>query len=216
MVMISHNLATVGKADKADVIDQGIIVEEGTHTSLLAQDGIYCRLLHAQDIGTIAEIEKVSARYGEMKRGSGEKVLLHSERVATEIAAVAPLSDQSRKFAILRFCFYHSPGDAKHVTCVYRWHYWRHCCWTMHPYSSPSLLFLGAHVLVLAPTYLTSYVILWFLYSISGAGASRKYRAEYLRGLLSQDISFFETEGNAFGALAALVINGWRRSRELC
>jgi len=58
---------------------------------------------------------------------------------------------------------------------------------------------------VLALTNLISYAILWFLFSLAAAKVSRKYRAGYLRGILSQDISFFEISENASGALAALL-----------
>jgi ATP-binding cassette subfamily B (MDR/TAP) protein 1 len=58
-LMISHKLATVEKADKIVVIDEGKIVEEGAHAELLTKDGTYCHLLQAQDLGIPTEPEKV-------------------------------------------------------------------------------------------------------------------------------------------------------------
>jgi ATP-binding cassette subfamily B protein len=47
-LVIAHRLATVLKADRILVIDGGMIVEEGTHQSLVEQGGIYARLARLQ------------------------------------------------------------------------------------------------------------------------------------------------------------------------
>jgi len=43
-LVIAHRLSTIEKADLILVMDQGEIVEQGTHTGLLAQNGYYARL----------------------------------------------------------------------------------------------------------------------------------------------------------------------------
>ena len=47
-LVIAHRLATVLKADRILVMDQGRIVEQGTHRSLVAQEGLYARLAKLQ------------------------------------------------------------------------------------------------------------------------------------------------------------------------
>jgi subfamily B ATP-binding cassette protein MsbA len=47
-LIIAHRLSTVQRADRLIVLDQGRIVEEGTHTSLLAKRGLYARLYSRQ------------------------------------------------------------------------------------------------------------------------------------------------------------------------
>ncbi|WP_163880727.1 ABC transporter transmembrane domain-containing protein [Rhizobium laguerreae] len=47
-LVIAHRLATVLKADRILVMDQGRIVEEGTHQSLIRHGGIYARLARLQ------------------------------------------------------------------------------------------------------------------------------------------------------------------------
>src|SRR6202008_764 len=47
-LVIAHRLATVLKCDRILVMDQGRIVEEGTHESLVAKGGLYARLARLQ------------------------------------------------------------------------------------------------------------------------------------------------------------------------
>lgn len=47
-IIIAHRLSTIEQADKIIVMDNGFIVEEGSHTDLLQQDGYYANLYKAQ------------------------------------------------------------------------------------------------------------------------------------------------------------------------
>jgi len=47
-LVIAHRLATVQNADRIVVLDDGRIVEQGTHTGLLARGGVYARLAALQ------------------------------------------------------------------------------------------------------------------------------------------------------------------------
>ncbi len=47
-LVIAHRLATVQAADRILVLDQGKLVEEGTHADLIAQGGLYARLAALQ------------------------------------------------------------------------------------------------------------------------------------------------------------------------
>jgi ABC-type multidrug transport system fused ATPase/permease subunit len=59
--MIAHRLSTVRGADRIVVLDQGQIVEEGTHDDLLTRDGTYARLLRLQLLGLTAAEQAASS-----------------------------------------------------------------------------------------------------------------------------------------------------------
>ena len=55
-IIIAHRLATVQKADRILVLDQGRVVEEGTHEELLKRQGAYNELYKAQFLEVANEV----------------------------------------------------------------------------------------------------------------------------------------------------------------
>ncbi|MFF7543007.1 ABC transporter ATP-binding protein [Streptomyces canus] len=55
--VIAHRLSTIRDADTILVMENGSIVEQGTHTDLLTADGAYARLYKAQFAQAVAEVD---------------------------------------------------------------------------------------------------------------------------------------------------------------
>jgi ATP-binding cassette subfamily B multidrug efflux pump len=55
VIAIAHRLSTIAAMDRLIVLDQGQIIEQGSHAELLAQNGLYARLWAHQSGGFLGE-----------------------------------------------------------------------------------------------------------------------------------------------------------------
>jgi ATP-binding cassette, subfamily B (MDR/TAP), member 1 len=207
-------------------MEKGRIVEEGTHASLLQANGVYCRLLHAQTLisseGQTAPTSEKEAEFGiprvapsqlnpiEIRKPSEQPLSLSSELISCRWSGFR--------------CIWYILRDTKSILPAFFGGTIGAC---VAGAAIPIQAFLfsklvtvfqltGAHrteranfwaamFFTLAFTNITSYAVLWFLFALAGSAISKKYRARYLKDLLSQDIGFFEVTGNSSGALNALL-----------
>ena len=68
--MLAHRLSSVIGADRMLVLDQGQVVDEGTHAALIARDGPYRRLMGPQ-LEAVAESVGVAATGATARASSG-------------------------------------------------------------------------------------------------------------------------------------------------
>ena len=109
-IVIAHRLSTVRDADRIFVLDKGRIVEEGNHTSLLAQGGVYASLISKErveeEVPLLEEAPRSVAEFVSAYDLERFKVLAGSELIRGSLARIverrkypagAPLIEQGER-----------------------------------------------------------------------------------------------------------------------
>jgi ABC-type transport system involved in cytochrome bd biosynthesis fused ATPase/permease subunit len=87
-LVIAHRLSTIRNADKIVVLDDGLVAEQGTHDELLAQGGVYARLVAAQLNGTVTTNGSTNGPTNGAGTGSTNgSALDHPDIRATDVTA---------------------------------------------------------------------------------------------------------------------------------
>ena len=55
MIAIAHRLSTIAQMDRLIVLNEGEIVESGSHEALLAKNGLYAKLWQRQSGGFLGQ-----------------------------------------------------------------------------------------------------------------------------------------------------------------
>jgi len=72
-VLIAHRLATAVGADVIVVLDQGRVVQTGTHQELLERGGVYAQLYHEQTRKLEIAPEHITRRPGDLMAAGPEE-----------------------------------------------------------------------------------------------------------------------------------------------
>jgi ATP-binding cassette, subfamily B (MDR/TAP), member 1 len=234
-VLIAHKLSTVQKADKIVVMNQGHVIEQGTHESLLAAEGAYSRLVNAQNLsatddgGKLGKVDKSEegdpddlglSKTQTAKSTGSVKSALKSEDVARRLSLfkclVIIFYEQRRFWRLLLGGFIASvaagavfPAQAVLFSRVV----------TVFQLPDSDLQskanFWALMFFVLALGTLFSYASIGFFLTVAAFRITRFYRSEYFSAMLRQDIAFYDLEGNSSGALTSRLSTDPQRLQDL-
>lgn len=94
-IVIAHRLSTIRNADLIVVMDQGDLVEQGTHNELLAQGGVYAELVKKQEIA-MEQSDYVEAEIDEETLLKQEQLELEKAQEIKVITGKEELVDLSK------------------------------------------------------------------------------------------------------------------------
>lgn len=234
-VMIAHKLSTVKKADKIIVMNQGRVIEQGTHDSLLAAEGAYSRLVNAQNLSASEEDDK------ELKIEKSEEddpqnlniTKTQTNRSTATVKSALKSEDVSRKLSLFRclvIIFYEQRHLWKLLMCGFIASVAAGAVFpaqavlfsrivTVFQLPESTLQertnFWALMFFVLALGTLFSYASLGFFFTIAAFLITRIYRSEYFGAMLRQDIAFYDIEGNSSGALTSRLSTDPARLQDL-
>lgn len=234
-IMIAHRLSTVQKADKIVVMNQGRVIEQGSHASLLATKGAYFNLVNAQSLG-----QSQSDEVATDKDDTGEHNELSLEKTPTRRSTTGPTArpesaptDVSRKLSLAR-CILIILQEQRRL-----WPYF--LCGSLATLGGGGIFpaqavvfsrvvtvfqlpksqlqnranFWALIFFVLALGVLICYAFIGTIFTIAAFLASRVYRSEYFGAMLRQDIGFFDIDGHAAGAMTSRLSTDPQRLQDL-
>lgn len=68
VITIAHRLSTITSADNIIVMSKGLILEQGSHSTLMAQNGAYADLVNLQTLGSTSGKNKSTASIGSVSK----------------------------------------------------------------------------------------------------------------------------------------------------
>jgi ATP-binding cassette, subfamily B (MDR/TAP), member 1 len=234
-VMIAHKLSTVQKADKIIVMNQGRVIEHGSHESLLAAKGAYSRLVNAQSL-TAADDDEEEVDVDDSKEKGDQDMQLskvQTTRSTTSVKSALKSEDVSRKLSLFK-CLLIVFSEQRNV--------WGLLLGTFISSVAAGAVFPAQAVLfsrlvtvfqlpedqlqsrgnfwalmyfVLALGTLAAYASLGFFGTVAAFLITRVYRSEYFASMLRQDIAFYDLEGNSSGALTSRLSTDPQRLQDL-
>ncbi|SMY22604.1 unnamed protein product [Zymoseptoria tritici ST99CH_1A5] len=225
-LIIAHKLATVRKADNIAVMTEGRVVEQGTHSELVALDGLYASMVRSQDLGAKSGEE---AQIADDDDEGGLEPAMTLQRPKSEVVSAAAqaklkkLTAETMNYSLLRSIWVMFGENRKRL-------------WLSYVIAVVGSLIAGATYpvqaiifsrlinvftirdrseaqnqanffalmfFVLALANLFAYAVIGWCCNIIGQVVTKRYRLEMVRRVLNFDQDFFDRPQNGSGSLTS-------------
>ncbi|NXA54463.1 MDR1 protein, partial [Nothocercus julius] len=209
-IVIAHRLSTVRTADTIAALEKGIVVEQGTHSELMLQKGVYYSLV-MQQVMAFYLCSAIEVLGHETAKQHISSMFAHSESAHRELSeenlpavpysrilalnkpewpyvtlgviAAAVLGGVHPTFAVI---FGKIIGAFQETDAVKR---------------SKNTLLLSLMFLLLGVITLAAYIVQGFMFGKSGETLTMRLRSLSFRALLQQEIGWYDDQKNAVGVL---------------
>ncbi|RSL93153.1 hypothetical protein CEP52_013398 [Fusarium oligoseptatum] len=231
-IVIAHKLATIRKADNIVVMSKGAIIEQGTHESLIADDGAYAQLVKIQNLAVSGAASTTSTEVEEAESEAAEDSIEASKTLTKYETHVEQRMESQKERDN-----YDNYKQAGFISVVFRlirespemaWSYFFVMAGVLGGVAAfPGQAFLlasmvdvftltgsrqrdrgdffAAMFIVLAAGLFFSYFALGYATNNIAHFLSHKFRKQSLHDMLRQDLQFFDRKENNTGALASRV-----------
>ncbi len=217
-IIISHRLLAAERADKIIVLDEGRVVQEGTHEKLVQTEGLYQRLYDSQgpsdvETGRTASLPEPKPVDDNARSESPattvpaeDEIVVPNARKRYFVACLWKIAlEQKRHWLVFTVGFIACivagevfPAQAILLSRVLE------AFQKPHPEMMRDGNFWALMFFICGLVAMLSYALLGFLMTTLGTSLGRFYRYEYFRAIVRQDIDFFDR--NAASTLATRLL----------
>ncbi|KAL4941992.1 hypothetical protein BDV06DRAFT_193301 [Aspergillus oleicola] len=230
-IVIAHKLATIRKADNIVVMSKGSIVEQGTHESLIADDGAYARLVKIQNLAVAAAKEATIQEEGEesteddapLEPTESEGLTRYATSVRGRMESIKERDNyDNHKHMGLLMAIARLVRECPELSWAYLFALLG-CIIGCAAYPGQAILmshvvsvfqltgqamldrgdFYASMFIVLAAGCLVSYFAIGYATNVIAQHLSHHFRRLILHDMLRQDIQFFDRAENTTGALVS-------------
>jgi len=218
-IVIAHRLSTVQKADQIVVMENGRVVEKGTHSELIATQSTYASLVRAQNLRQhdnelepeaalinqeTTTSERPNSRSNlEAAEGSSKNIDAHS--VLELVSLVWDLNKQERSHLVVGTMAGMVSGAGFPILGIFFGNAVIAFTDAALSTGGHSQNFWSLMLLMLGLALFLAYSIQGFCFAVAGAALARRARSWAFSALMRQDMGFFDRDENSSGSLAAFL-----------